>query len=108
MTRHILTTEPQPIADQVMAKCSCGWRKALSLYDFPGAVAVEARAAHAVHLDEFKAAEVVRLAAIFGQGCSNNAIDGTGPETCEDCRTDFLGRVANVMAGKPHGEGIEG
>ncbi|WP_157073614.1 hypothetical protein [Sphingomonas soli] len=34
MTDHTLTREPQPIADQWMAKCSCGWRKPVSFYDF--------------------------------------------------------------------------
>lgn len=33
MTEHLLTLEPQPIADQMMAKCSCGWRKAVSIYE---------------------------------------------------------------------------
>lgn len=31
--RHGLTLEPQPIADQWMGKCSCGWRKAVSFWD---------------------------------------------------------------------------
>ena len=27
--------EPQPIADQVMAKCICGWREPVSTYGYP-------------------------------------------------------------------------
>ncbi len=33
MTQHRMSTEPQPIADQVMVKCSCGWRNAVSVFD---------------------------------------------------------------------------
>lgn len=33
--QHALTLEPQPIADQWMAKCSCGWHSTASFYDFP-------------------------------------------------------------------------
>jgi hypothetical protein len=32
--RHTLTLEPQPIADQWMAKCICGWRSTASFYEF--------------------------------------------------------------------------
>lgn len=31
---HKLTFQAQPIADQWMAKCSCGWRSNASLYEF--------------------------------------------------------------------------
>lgn len=31
---HTLTREPQPIADQWMAKCSCGWRSPVSFWEF--------------------------------------------------------------------------
>jgi hypothetical protein len=51
-TEHRLTLEPQPIADQWMAKCSCGWRKAVSLYEHAhGWQAREAaRKAHEEHV----------------------------------------------------------
>lgn len=32
---HTLTLEPQPIADQWMAKCSCGWRSTESFHETP-------------------------------------------------------------------------
>nr|WP_312295965.1 hypothetical protein [Brevundimonas diminuta] len=32
---HKLTLEPQPIADQWMAKCSCGWRATESFWTTP-------------------------------------------------------------------------
>lgn len=37
MTRelHLLSKEPQPIADQWMGKCSCGWRTTVSFYEIP-------------------------------------------------------------------------
>ncbi|MGI4876684.1 MAG: hypothetical protein ACRYG4_04290 [Janthinobacterium lividum] len=34
-TIHRLSAEPQPIADQLMARCSCGWRSGVSFHDFP-------------------------------------------------------------------------
>lgn len=34
METHTTSIEPQPIADQWMAKCSCGWRKSFSTYEF--------------------------------------------------------------------------
>lgn len=33
MVTHKVRTEPQPIADQVMASCSCGWRQAVSAWN---------------------------------------------------------------------------
>lgn len=33
MTEHNLTKEPQPIADQWMGKCSCGWQTTVSAYE---------------------------------------------------------------------------
>lgn len=32
MVEHRLSQEPQPIADQVMVKCSCGWREAVTVW----------------------------------------------------------------------------
>jgi hypothetical protein len=32
---HYPRHEPQPIADQVMAGCMCGWREAVSIHDYP-------------------------------------------------------------------------
>lgn len=32
---HALTKEPQPIADQWMGKCTCGWRTTVSFYEIP-------------------------------------------------------------------------
>lgn len=32
---HALAIEGQPIADQLMGKCSCGWRLTASFYEFP-------------------------------------------------------------------------
>lgn len=31
-TKHTLTVEPQPIADQVAGKCACGWRTFVSVH----------------------------------------------------------------------------
>jgi hypothetical protein len=31
---HKLTSEPQSIADQMMLKCACGWRKPVSTIEF--------------------------------------------------------------------------
>lgn len=31
--KHTLTKEPQPIADQWMGRCSCGWRTTVSVYE---------------------------------------------------------------------------
>lgn len=33
-TKHKFIREPQPMADQWMAICSCGWRKPVSYYQF--------------------------------------------------------------------------
>lgn len=53
MAGHDFTAEAQPIADQVMARCSCGWRKAVSLYEFdPVLAGEEARRLHAEHVAE--------------------------------------------------------
>jgi hypothetical protein len=38
---HITKIEPQPIADQLMAMCSCGWRKPVSLLEFSGSGAFD-------------------------------------------------------------------
>lgn len=32
---HQISYEAQPIADQWLARCSCGWRANVSAYDFP-------------------------------------------------------------------------
>lgn len=32
--KHNVIVEDQPIADQVMVKCSCGFRHALSFWDY--------------------------------------------------------------------------
>ena len=39
---HTLSQEPQPIADQVMVKCSCGWREAVSLWTHHTVAGVQA------------------------------------------------------------------
>ncbi|MEG3175860.1 hypothetical protein U1872_06430 [Sphingomonas sp. RB3P16] len=52
--------------------------------------------------DEQRAAEVVRIAAIFANGCGNTIVPPTGPETCEEFRTDFLRRMSNLMLGLAH------
>lgn len=31
--RHEITTEGQPIADQIMVRCLCGWRLPVSMWD---------------------------------------------------------------------------
>ena len=41
-TEHMLITEPQPIADQMMVKCVCGWRQPVSLYEFGTKQAINA------------------------------------------------------------------
>lgn len=32
---HTLALEPQPIADQWMGRCNCGWTTTASFYEFP-------------------------------------------------------------------------
>jgi len=32
--KHDIRVEPQPMADQMMAKCSCGWQSPVSVWDF--------------------------------------------------------------------------
>lgn len=32
---HKLSYEAQPIADQIMLRCTCGWRKPICFLDFP-------------------------------------------------------------------------
>jgi hypothetical protein len=51
---HTLTLEPQPIADQWMARCSCGWRDRLSFHEVEGkeALLAELRRRFKVHTDE--------------------------------------------------------
>ncbi|OWK27592.1 hypothetical protein SPDO_32750 [Sphingomonas dokdonensis] len=36
---HVLSLEPQPIADQWMGRCTCGWRMIASLHDFETGIA---------------------------------------------------------------------
>lgn len=59
--------------------------------------------------DEQRASEVIRLSSIFSRGCGNTVVSDppAAPETCDECRTDFLRRIENVVAGRPHGEGID-
>lgn len=33
MVEHRVTTEPQPIAEQIIVKCSCGWRQPVCILD---------------------------------------------------------------------------
>lgn len=40
---HTLTLKPQPMADQWMGDCSCGWRRTASLYEFDTREAAIAR-----------------------------------------------------------------
>jgi len=51
MVDHTLTIEPQPIADQWMAKCSCGWRQTESFWKTPDrdALLEKLRTAHRDH-----------------------------------------------------------
>lgn len=46
--------------------------------------------------DEQKAAEIVRISAEFSKGCDL----GTPAETCEQCRSEFLAKVATIMANR--------
>lgn len=50
---HTLTLKPQPIADQWMGECSCGWRHAASLnqFDTREAAIDDIETAHLIHLD---------------------------------------------------------
>lgn len=52
LERHTLTLEAQPIADQWMGKCYCGWRYTASLYDFDTREAAikDIRAEHRGHV----------------------------------------------------------
>jgi len=52
--QHALTLEPQPMADQWMGKCSCGWRTTVSIYEAPTREATiqEIRRRHAEHTVE--------------------------------------------------------
>lgn len=54
MVDHALTLEPQPIADQWMAKCSCGWQMTESFWTTPDRddLLVKLRAAHVSHCAE--------------------------------------------------------
>lgn len=50
---HTLTLKPQPIADQWMGECSCGWRHTASLLQFDTREAAidDIETAHLIHLD---------------------------------------------------------
>jgi hypothetical protein len=49
---HKLTLKPQPMADQWMGECSCGWRRTESLIVHTRDSAIrEIEAAHLIHLD---------------------------------------------------------
>ena len=49
---HKLTLKPQPMADQWMGECSCGWRKTASFYEATTREAAidKIELAHADHL----------------------------------------------------------
>jgi len=66
---HELTLEPQPIADQWMAKCACGWRDTASFYEFDDRddLLAELRMRHAKHVDK------VRCQSGNGSDCKSDA-----------------------------------
>lgn len=47
---HAVELEPQPIADQWMARCTCGWRAKASAYDFGSGMKAEVRRLADEHL----------------------------------------------------------
>jgi hypothetical protein len=51
---HRLTLEPQPIADQWMAKCDCGWRATESVFDHRNPIGLldSLKSKHDQHLKE--------------------------------------------------------
>ena len=55
VTGHTLTLKPQPMADQWMGECSCGWRHTASLYQFDTREAAidDIETAHLIHLDNW-------------------------------------------------------
>jgi hypothetical protein len=68
MVEHRVVIEAQMIADQLMVKCSCGWRQAISFLDVPHGVphsvvwdyAKRLKAAHERGADSGARARVVK------------------------------------------------
>lgn len=54
---HTLTKRPQPMADQWMGECSCGWRTTVSLYSISDrdAVLTEIARQHGKHILDINA-----------------------------------------------------
>ena len=45
---------------------------------------------------EERAAEILRIAAIFATGCGNTVVPPSAPGTCEECCDEFLKQVRKV------------